>query len=151
MRRTTPGELDGANRSDLSISKVRILRFEIDDQLTHSDRKRAVMILSLRFGGPEEANDAVRIKGISGPTQAPFRQARFLCPFCWWNTKKYDRANSLIQALFWCLTPLLEQMIVVRSLPTFSLGLWHRCPPAMKAKETRREASFASSMILSLS
>jgi hypothetical protein len=87
MRGTAPGELDGANRRDLSISKVCILSFEIDDQLTHDDRKGAVAILSLRFGGPEEADDAMRIKGISGSTQAPFRQAGFLRPFCWRNAR----------------------------------------------------------------
>jgi len=62
MRGTTPGELDGTNRGDLSIRKVCILGFEIDDQLTHGDRKGAVMILSLRFGGPEEADYAMCIK-----------------------------------------------------------------------------------------
>ena len=73
VRRTTSVELDRANRRNLSIRKVGILGFEIDDQLAHGDRKRAVMILSLRFGGPEEANDSVCIKGISVSTQAPFR------------------------------------------------------------------------------
>jgi len=55
----------------------------IDDQLTHGDRKGAVMILSLCFGGPEEADYAMCIKGIAGSTQTPFRQAGFLRPFCW--------------------------------------------------------------------
>jgi hypothetical protein len=125
MRGATPGELDGTNRGDLSIGKVRILRFQSDDQLTHGNRKGAVMILSLLFGGPEEANNAVSIEGISSSTQAPFRQTRFLCPFCWWNTKKGDGANPFIQALFWCSTPLLDEMVVVCSLPMLSLGLWH--------------------------
>jgi len=112
MRGTTPGELDGANRGDLSIREVGILGFEINDELAHGDRKRAVMILSLRFRRPEETNDAMRVKGISGSTQAPFRQARFLRPFCWWNAEKHDRPDPLIQALLWGSTPLLEQMIV---------------------------------------
>jgi hypothetical protein len=90
-------------------------------------REGAVMILSLRFRRPEETNDAMRVKGISGSTQAPFRQARFLRPFCWWNAEKHDRPDPLIQALLWGSTPLLEQMIVVRSLPALSLGLWHTC------------------------
>ena len=86
MRGTTPGELDGANRGDLSIREVGILGFEINDELAHGDRKRAVMILSLRFGRPEEANDPVRIKGISSSAQTPFRQTRLLCPFSWRNS-----------------------------------------------------------------
>jgi hypothetical protein len=97
-----------------------------------------VMILSLRFRRPEEANDAMRVKGISGSTQAPFRQARFLRPFCWWNAEKHDRPDPLIQTLLWGSTPLLEQMIVVRSLPAFSLGLWHTRSSKMEAKEMRR-------------
>jgi hypothetical protein len=84
-----------------------------------------MMILSLRFGGPEEANDSVCIKGISGSTQAPFREARLSCPFCRRNSEKHDRANTFIQALLWSSAPLLEQMVVVRSFPAFSLGLWH--------------------------
>ena len=148
MRGTTPGELDGANRRDLTIGKVRILGFEIDDQLTHRDRKGAVVILSLRFSGPEEADYAMRIKSVSGSTQAPFRQAGFLRPFCWRNTEKGDGSDPFIQALFWRSTPLLEQMIVVGSLPAFSLSLWHTCNSKREAKETRRGASIALSMIL---
>src|SRR5258708_13468826 len=97
MRGTTPSELDGANRRDLSIRKVCILGFEIDDQLTHGDRKGAVVILSLRFGGPEEADYAMRIKGISGSTQAPFRQAGFLRPFCWRGAKKGGGPDPFLQ------------------------------------------------------
>jgi hypothetical protein len=99
MTRPTPGELDGTNGSDLAIGKVGILGFEINDELAHGDRKRAVVILSLRFRRPEEANDAMRVKGISSSTQAPFRQARFLRPFCWWNAEKHNRPDPLIQAL----------------------------------------------------
>src|SRR6266516_6412434 len=139
MRRMTPGELDGTNRGDLSISKVCILGFEIDDQLTHRDRQRPMMVFSLRFGGPEEADHAMRIKGITGSTQAPFRQAGFLRPFCWRYAEQGDRSDPFIQALFWCPTPLLEQMIVVRSLPAFSLRLWHTSNSKMEAKETRLE------------
>jgi hypothetical protein len=29
--------------------------------------------------------------------------------------------------LFWCSAPLFEQVVVVRSLPAFSLDLWHAC------------------------
>src|SRR5260370_5842757 len=111
MRGTTPSELDGANRRDLSIRKVCILGFEIDDQLTHGDRKGAVVILSLRFGGPEEADYAMRIKGISGSTQAPFRQAGFLRPFCWRYAKKGAGADPFIQAVVCPSTPLFEQII----------------------------------------
>src|SRR5260370_4013103 len=150
MRRTTPGELDGTNRRDLSIRKVCILDCEIDEQLTHRDRQRPMMVLSLSFGGPEEADHAMRIKGISGSTQAPFRQTRFLRPFSRRNPVKDDGSNPFIQALFWCPTPLLEQMIVVRSLPAFSLDLWHTSNSKMEAKETRLGASFASSMILQI-
>jgi hypothetical protein len=125
MRRTTPSELDRTNSGDLSIRKVCILGFEIDDQLTHRDRQRPMMVFSLSFGRPEEADHAMRIKGVSRSPQAPCRQTCFLCPFCWWHTEQYDGANPFIQALFWCPTPLLEQMIVVPSLPAFSLGLWH--------------------------
>ena len=78
------------------------------------------------------------IKGISGSTQAPFRQTGFLRPFCWWDAEKGDGSDPFIQALFWCPTPLLEQMVVVRSLPAFALGLWHTRNSKMKAKETRR-------------
>src|SRR5579883_1632786 len=124
MRRTTPGELDGTNGGNLTVSKIGILGFEIHDQLTHGDRKRAVMIFSLRSRWSEEANDAMRVKGISCAAQAPFRQVRLLCPFCRSNSEKYDRANAFIQALLWSSTPLLEQMVVVRSLPAFSLSLW---------------------------
>src|SRR5260370_23458635 len=148
MRGTTPSELDGANRRDLSIRKVCILGFEIDDQLTHGDRKGAVVILSLRFGGPEEADYAMRIKGISGSTEAAFREAGFWRPLCWRDAKKGDGPDPFIQALLWRSTPLLEQMIVVGSLPAFSLGLWHTRNSKMEAKETKRGASFASSMIL---
>src|SRR5260370_9372241 len=112
MRGTTPSELDGANRRDLSIRKVCILGFEIDDQLTHGDRKGAVVILSLRFGGPEEADYAMRIKGISGSTQAPFRQAGFLRPFCWRHPKKGDRPGPFIQALVWPSTTLFVKVII---------------------------------------
>ena len=150
MRGTTPGELDGTNRGDLSISKVCILGFEIGDQLTHGDRKGAVMILSLRFGGPEEADYAMCIKGISDSTQAPFRQAGFLRPLGFRDAKKGDGPDPFIQALLWRSTPLLEQMVVVRSLPAFSLGLWHTRTSNMEAKEMRRGASFANSIILQL-
>jgi hypothetical protein len=85
MRRTTPIKLDRTNRRDLSIGKVRIFGFEINDQLKHGDRKRAVMVLALLFRGTEEANDPVCIKGVSSSTQTPLCQARFLCPFCWSN------------------------------------------------------------------
>src|SRR5260370_13837839 len=121
MRGTTPRELDGANRRDLSIRKVCILGFEIDDQLTHGDRKGAVVILSLRFGGPEEADYAMRIKGISGSTQAPFRQAGFLRPFCWRDAQKGDGPGPFIQALLWRSTPRLKPIIVVGSAPAFCL------------------------------
>jgi hypothetical protein len=107
-----------------------------------------MMVFSLRFGRPEEADHAVRIKGISGSTQAPFRQTGFLCPFCWRDAEQGDGSDPFIQALFWCPTPLLEQMIVVRSLPAFSLGLWHTHNSKMKAKETRRGIPFANSLIL---
>src|SRR5712691_7370258 len=49
-----------------------------------------------------------------------------------------DGSDPFIQALFWCPTPLLEQMVVVRSLPAFSLGLWHTRSSKMEAKEMRR-------------
>jgi hypothetical protein len=123
MGGATPGELDRTNRGDLSVRKIGILSFEIDNQLTHRDRKGAVMILSLRFSGPKETDDAMRIKGISGSAQAPFRQASFLRPFCWRDAEKHDWANPFIQALLCRSTPLLKQMIVVCSLPAFSLGL----------------------------
>ncbi len=64
----------------------------------------------------------MRIKGISGSTQAPFRQTGFLRPFGWRDAEQGDGSDPFIQALFWCPTPLLEQMIVVRSLPAFSLA-----------------------------
>src|SRR2546429_9994135 len=92
------------------------------------------MILSLLLAGSEEANDPVGIKGVSRSPQAPCRQTCFLCPFCRWHTEQYDRTNPFIQALFWCSTPLLEQMIVVRSLPSFSFSLWHRRPPCLISK-----------------
>jgi hypothetical protein len=145
---TTPVELDCTNRGNLSIGKISILNFEIDDQLAHGNRKRAVVIFSLRFGRSKEANDTMCIKGISSTTETSFCRTCFLCSFYRWNSKKYDGANPFIQALLWGSTPLLEQMIVVRSLPSFSLGLWHRCHSTRSAKETRRGASFASSMIL---
>jgi hypothetical protein len=97
-----------------------------------------MMVLSLDLGGPEEADHTMRIKGITGSTQAPFRQAGFLSSFCWQYAEQGDGSDPFIQALFWCLTPLLEQMLVVRSLPAFSLGLWHTHNTKMKAKETRR-------------
>jgi hypothetical protein len=151
MRRTTPIELDRTNRSNLPIGKIGILGFEVHDQLTHGDRKRAVMIYSLRFGWSEETNDAMCVKGIRSTTQAPFCQTCFLCAFCWRDAEKHNRANPFIQALFWGSTPLLEQMIVVRSLPSFSLGLWHRYNSReCAAKETKRGASFACSILLSV-
>ena len=52
----------------------------------------------------------MRVKGISGSTQAPFCQTGFLRPFRWRNTVKDDGSDPFIQALFWCPTPLLEQM-----------------------------------------
>src|SRR6266567_4043623 len=139
MRGTTPGELDGTNRGNLSIGKVCILGLEVDNQLTHRDRQRPMMVFSLRFGGPEEADHAMRIKGISGSTQAPFRQTGFLRPFCWWDAEQGDGPDPFIQALFWCPTPLLEQMVVVRSLPAFALGLWHTRNSKREAKEMRRK------------
>src|SRR5260370_9942597 len=112
MRGTTPSELDGANRRDLSIRKVCILGFEIDDQLTHGDRKGAVVILSLRFGGPEEADYAMRIKGISGSTQAPFRQAGFLRPFCSRDGQKGGGPCPFHQTLLLALPSRLEPSVV---------------------------------------
>src|SRR5947207_12587060 len=94
MRWTTPSELDRTNSGDLSIRKVCILGFKIDDQLTHRDRQRPMMVFSLRFGGPEEADHAMRIKGISGSTQAPFRQTGFLRPFCRRDAEKGDGSKS---------------------------------------------------------
>jgi len=44
---TTPGELDRANGGNFASGKLRILGLEIDDQLAHRDRERAMMILSL--------------------------------------------------------------------------------------------------------
>src|SRR5260370_14552623 len=122
MRGTTPSELDGATRGDLSIRKVCILGVEIDEQLTHGERKGAVVILSLRFGGPEEADYAMRIKGISGSTQAPFRQAGFLRPFCWRDAKKGGGAHPSLQALLWRSSPRLRKMIVCGSVPAFPPG-----------------------------
>ena len=72
MRRTTPVELDCTNRGNLSIGKISILSFEIDDQLAHGNRKRAVVIFSLRFGWSKEANDTMCIKGISSTTETSF-------------------------------------------------------------------------------
>src|SRR6266568_3044390 len=150
MRRTAPSELDRANSGNLAIGKVCILGLEVHNQLTHRDRQRPMMVFSLGFGRPEKAHHAVRIKGINGSTQAPFRQTGFLSPFCWRYAEQGDGSDPLIQALFWCSTPLLEQMIVVRSLPAFSLGLWHTHNSEMKAKETRRGIPFANSMILQI-
>ena len=82
MARTTPGELDGTNGSDLSISEVCILGFEIDDHLTHRNRQRSMMILSLSFGGSKETDHAVGIKSIGSSSQATFRQTSFLGTFC---------------------------------------------------------------------
>jgi hypothetical protein len=125
MTGATPGKLDSANGRNLSISKVSIFRLEIHNQLTHRNGKRSMMVLSLRFGGSEEADHAMCIKSISSSTQAPFCQTGFLRSFSRRNPVKDDRANSFIQALFWCPTPLLNQMIVVGSLSPLSLGLWH--------------------------
>jgi len=85
-----------------------------------------MMVFSLSFGGPEKADHAMRIKGISGSAQAPFRQAGFLRPFCWWDPKQGNGPDPFVQALFWRSTPLLEQMIVVGSFPAFSPGLGRR-------------------------
>jgi hypothetical protein len=109
MRRTASGELDRTNRGDLSIRQVCILGFEIDDELTHRDRQRPMMILSLSFGRPEETDHAMCIKGISGSTQAPFRQVGFLRPLGFRDAEKHDRSDSFIQALFWRSTPLLRR------------------------------------------
>jgi hypothetical protein len=98
-----------------------------------------MMVFSLSFGRPEEADHAMGIKGISGSTQAPFRQTGFLRPLGFRDAKKGDGSDPFIQALFWCPTPLLEQMIVVRSLPAFSLGLWHTRSSKREAKEMRRK------------
>src|SRR5215469_13543833 len=92
MRRTATVKLDGTNRGDLSITEICILSFQIDDQLTHSDGQRSVMIFSLRFGRSEETDHPMRIKGISGPTQAPFCQTCFLRSFSRRNAIQDDRA-----------------------------------------------------------
>src|SRR5579859_3282541 len=84
-----------------------------------------MMILSLCFGGPEEADHSMCIKGISRSPKAPLRQASFLCPFCWWDAIQHDRSDPFIEALFWRSAPLLEQMIIVGSFSAFALGLWH--------------------------
>jgi len=49
----------------------------IGDELAHSDGQRSVMILSLCFGGSEEAEHAMCIKGISSSPQTSRRQASF--------------------------------------------------------------------------
>ena len=97
-----------------------------------------MMVFSLGPGGPEEADPTMRIKGIPGSTQAPFRQAGFLRALGLRYAEQGEGSDPYIQVLFWRPTPLLEQMRVVRSLPSFSLGLWHTHNSKMKAKETRR-------------
>jgi hypothetical protein len=95
------------------------------ERMAREKTSMTVVTLSLRFGRSAEADHPMRIKGISGSTQAPFCQTGFLRPFCWRDTVKYDRSDPFIQALFWCPTALLEQMIVVGSLSALSPGLWH--------------------------
>jgi len=64
---TTPGELDRANGGNFASGKLRILGLEIDDQLAHRDRERAMMILSLGFGRAKEADHPMGIKSGSSP------------------------------------------------------------------------------------
>src|SRR5438270_11678716 len=97
------------------------------------------MILSLLLAGPEEADDPVGTKGVSRSPQAPCRQTCFLCPFCCWHTEQYDRTNPFVQALFWCSTRLLERMIVVCSLLSFSLRLWHGCASVLDLQRRSNE------------
>src|SRR6266566_4669321 len=93
-----------------------------------------MMIFSLRFGGPEEAGYAMCVKSISISPQASFCQPSFLRSFSRSKPVKDNRANTFIQTLLWCPTPLLNQMIVVGSLSTLSLSVWH-CKLLMEAKE----------------
>ena len=78
MARTTPGELDGTNGSDLAIGKVCILSLQIDDELAHRNRQGSMMVLSLSLGGSKETDHAVGIKSIGSSSQATFRQTSFL-------------------------------------------------------------------------
>src|SRR5436305_15311948 len=107
-----------------------------------------MMIFSLRFRGPEEADDAMCVKSISSSTQASFCQPCFLRSFSRRKPVKDNRANPFIQTLLWCPTPLLNQMIVVGSLSPLSLGLWHDCLSSWRQRSRDLRASFAITTLL---
>ncbi len=45
------------------------------------------------FSPKEEADHTMCIKGITGSTQAPFRQTGFLSPFCWQYAEQGDGSD----------------------------------------------------------
>jgi hypothetical protein len=78
------------------------------------------MALALFFGGAEETEQALPIKGIRHPAQGALSQAGFLGTRAWRDAEKDTRANPLIQALFRRVTPLLDQVVMIGALPSFS-------------------------------
>jgi hypothetical protein len=125
MTGATAIEVNRADRSDLPQREVGILGFQIHDQLAHHDRQGARVALPLGFGGAEEAEQALSVKGIRDSAQGMFSQAYLFSAFLGGQAKKNDGANSLIQALFWRATPLLNQGKVIGALPPFSFRLRH--------------------------
>lgn len=64
-REPVPLVVRGAGQAMATI----VLGFEVNDKSTHCDEQRTMMIFSLLFGWSEEADDAMRIKGVSGTTR----------------------------------------------------------------------------------
>ncbi len=93
-----------------------------------------MMVLALGLRRAKEADHATRVKGRCSATQGAFCQTGLLRPFSRSNAVQDDEANLFIEPLFWCATPLNQQMIRVGAFSPLSLRLWHSHPPLGREK-----------------
>lgn len=83
------------------------------------------MVRTLFFGRTKQAEQALPVKGIQHPAQGALGQAGFLSPFLCCLSEQYEEANPFIQTLFGGAIPLLDQVVIIGALASFSFRLGH--------------------------
>src|SRR5579885_1999647 len=83
------------------------------------------MAFAFLFGGTEETEQALPVKGIRHSAQRMLRQTRFIGAFLGRLAEKDHGSYPFVQALFWSTAPLLDQVVIVSALPSFPLRFGH--------------------------
>lgn len=124
-------KLHVADLCNLTQTEIGILGLQIHNELAHGYRQGAMVIFPLLHRRAKQAGHANFIESFRRSPQGAFCSPRLLSAFSRWKTMECNRANALIESLFWITAPLLDRLPVVGSLPSFSFRSCHACSPPL--------------------